>query len=147
MTKKLTLEFLQFNKPKRNGDRATIYTDCYDFEIKLHGLVLHKFSQYQPFWESISSYREVLLEATKYAENLADTLEIERPKLVTMVKKVIEETQWVPEKVWKDPLAGCKDPGPAASTSIKDARIAEEDRLVEEDRLAEKGHRENRDNG
>lgn len=99
MTKKLVLEFLQFNKPKRNGDRATRYTDCYDFEIKLNGLILHKFSQYGSWYESVGSYNETLREATKYAEDLADTLNLERPKLVTMVKKVVHEEQWVPAEL------------------------------------------------
>lgn len=119
MTKKLTVEFLQFNKPKLNGDRSSTYADCYDFEIKLNGLVMHKFSQYRPFWESVGPYDETLIEATKYAEDLADTLDLKRPKLVTMVKKVVREEQWVPAE--EDYAAGFTAGDP--------------------------GHRENRDNG
>ncbi len=123
MTKKLTVEFLQFNKPKRNGDRSIRVMDCYDFEIKLNGLVLQRFSQYTPWWESVGSYDKTLREATKYAEDLADTLDLKRPKLVTMVAKETHKIEWVP------------GPNPEACHH----------NLTDEQR--EKGHRENRDNG
>ena len=164
MTKKLTIEFLQFNKPKRNGDRAMYDTDCYNFEIKLNGMILHMFTQYNPWWESVGNYDPVLREATKYAEDLADTLEIARPKLVTMVQKETHTIEWVPGVTPKachhaDHL---KDPKPQPTaemqrkyvdkngdmwaTALNSKHPIEEARKVS-DELREKGHRENRDNG
>lgn len=139
MTKKLTIEFLQFNKPKRNGDRATRDTDCYDFEIKLNGNILQKFSQYTPWWESVSSYDDALREATKYAEDLADTLDLKRPKLVTMVSKETHKIEWVPG-----------GPSPKACHHADHHENMLNDGQGAGDQLAEmweKGHRENRDNG
>ncbi len=97
MTKKLTLEFLQKNEPKPNGDRATRLTDCYNFEILLNGKLIREFGQFDGFHCHVNDYDRTVREAQKWVEDLADVLEIARPKLVTMVKKVIHEEQWIPE--------------------------------------------------
>lgn len=98
MGKKLTLEFLQYNIPKPNGDRATRNTDCYNFEIRLNDKLIQEFSQFDGFYCHVNDYDKTVREAQKWVENLADILEIDRPKLKTMVKKVVHEEQWVVEE-------------------------------------------------
>ena len=90
------LEFLQFNEPKRNGDRATTETDCYNFKVILNGFVAHAFTQYDSFYCHVENYDDTLREARKYADDLADTLKVGRPKLVTMVKKIVTKEEWIP---------------------------------------------------
>ncbi len=93
---KLTLEFLQKNEPMPNGDRATRLTDCYNFEILLNGKLIREFGQFDGYHCHVNDYNKTVREARNWADNLADILEIDRPKLVTMVKKVVHEEQWVP---------------------------------------------------
>lgn len=94
---KLTLEFLQKNEPKPNGDRATNLTDCYNFEIKLNGKLIREFNQFNGFYTHVENYNTTLRQAQKWVEDLADVLEIARPELVTMVKKITHEEKWVPQ--------------------------------------------------
>lgn len=93
----IKIEFLQFNEPKPNGDRATHLTDCYTFKVMLNDFVAYTSTQFNSFHCHVESYDEVFRQARKYADDLADTLKVTRPELVTMIKKVIHEEKWVPE--------------------------------------------------
>lgn len=96
--KKINMRFERYCTQKSPGDRASRTVDCYHFEVKLNGFTARVFDQYDGWYCHVGDYDETHREARKYADDLADVLGVDRPKLVVMVEKTVTKTEWVEEE-------------------------------------------------
>ena len=89
------LTFRRYNNPRWPADRAMRDADCWTFKIYHGDMLVREFNQFDPRMDVTGDYKDTYREARAYADRLADTLKVDRPKLVTMVKKEIKKVEWV----------------------------------------------------
>lgn len=100
----LYIEFHRYQQERMNGDRARSTTTCYRYVVVLENdrdppdcVEAHGFDEYDSYYTSVDTRGKTMIKARAYADDLADVLGLERPKMKKMVKKIVKTESWVEE--------------------------------------------------
>lgn len=94
--------FERFKKSGKGGGFSLSETEYSDYVVKLNsnglGMVTAEFSGYDRFHSTFNNPQRIHREARKYADDLADVLELDRPEMKTMIRKTVTTEEWVAEE-------------------------------------------------
>lgn len=93
------LQFERYVSQKPPGDRATRTVTCSRFVIKIGKFEAAVFDQFDGFMTHVNDYGDTYKGARKYTDDLADVLDVQRPRLVDMIEKKVEKVTWIKKKV------------------------------------------------
>lgn len=91
----MKIQFLEFRTQKLSGDRSIKKEDCSNFNILIDDFLVREFNQYDSCQCHILNFTRVFREASRFAESLADKLDLDRPICETMVYREVTEMKWI----------------------------------------------------